>query len=208
MNLFWNNSKCWWSDLNTTRMAKNALKVSVNGDVCILVVGRRTITTANAYQKMLKPAQGVSSWNEFVRVYDTNFSAPKYSSLIGGTWNPVTGVGGDNKDLFGVCTTNEGVVVVGRHVANETTGAASGNAIPIVNVVPWGNAAPNGESAILLFYKPSTLANVTLENAVKNDIVVYPNPANSFIIISFSNQEIQNSKSKFSISDMLGRDIL
>ena len=97
---------------------------------------------------------------------------------------------------------------MGRHVANETTGAASGNAIPIVNVVQWRNAAPNGESAILLFYKPSTLANVTLENAVKNDIVVYPNPANSFIIISFSNQEIQNSKSKFSISDMLGRDIL
>ena len=157
---------------------------------------------------MLKPAQGGSSWNEFVRVYDTNFSATKYSSLIGGTWNPVTGVGGDNTDLFGVCTTNEGVVVVGRHVANETTGAASGNAIPIVNVVQWGNAAPNGESAILFFYKPSTLANVTLENAVKNDIVVYPNPANSFIIISFSNQEIQNSKSKFSISDMLGRDIL
>ena len=66
-------------------MAKNALKVSVNGDVCILVVGRRTITTANAYQKMLKPAQGGSSWNEFVSVYDTYFSAPKYSSLIGGT---------------------------------------------------------------------------------------------------------------------------
>jgi Secretion system C-terminal sorting domain len=209
----WPNPNAGWPNLNTTRMAKNALKVSSNGDVCVLAVGRRTITTANAYQKMIKPAQGVSSWNEFVRVYDTNFNAPKYSSLIGGTWDPVSGVGGDNTDLFGVCKTSEGVVVVGRHVANATN-IASGNAIPVVNVVPWGNATPDNESAILVYYKQTNLANpndTTLSNnnfgVLDSNFVVYPNPASTNFSISFPTEEFNAMDWKFSIVDLLGRTI-
>jgi Secretion system C-terminal sorting domain len=210
----WTNPNLGWPDVNTTRMAKNALKVSTNGDVCVLAVGRRTITTANAYQKMIKPSQGVSSWNEFVRVYDTNFNAPKYSSLIGGTWDPVTGVGADNTDLFGVCKTTEGVVVVGRHVANATTGVADGNAVPVSNVLPWGNATPNSESAILVYYKSANIANSNDSslsndnfNAVANDFQVYPNPANSNINVVFSEIN-ENLIKKYSIVDLLGRNVL
>ncbi len=209
----WPNPNAGWANLNTTRMAKNALKVSTNGDVCVLAVGRRTITTANAYQKMLKPAQGVSSWNEFVRVYDTNFNAPKYSSLIGGTWDPVSGAGGDNTDLFGVCKTSEGVVVVGRQNANATTGVSNGNPIPVANAVPWGNAIPNSESAILVYYKATNLANSN--DALKNNefslndsnFKVYPNPASTSLTISFSAEEFNSLDWKFSIIDLLGRTI-
>jgi Secretion system C-terminal sorting domain len=210
----WFNPNLGWPDVNTTRMAKNGLKVSSNGDVCVLAVGRRTITTANAHQKMIKLTEGKSSWNEFVRVYDTNFNAPKYSSLIGGTWDPVTGVGGDNTDLFGVCKTSEGVVVVGRHVAN-TTNVADGNAIPVVYVVPWGNATPNNESAILVYYKSANIQNSndspTLSNEafdINNDFVVYPNPTNSIINISFNKTEFNDLDWKFSMTDLLGRNIL
>ena len=209
----WPNPNAGWANVNTTRMAKNALKVSSNGDVCVLAVGRRTITTANAYQKMIKPADGVSSWNEFVRVYDSNFTAPKYSSLIGGTWDPVTGVGADNTDLFGVCKTSEGVVVVGRHVAG-TTNIASGNSIPVANTLPWGNAIPDNESAILVYYKAANLANPNDVSLASNDFVtneidfkIYPNPANNLINIAFSNSNFY-SNSKFEIIDMLGRNVL
>ncbi len=205
----WPNPNTGWANLNTTRMAKNAIEVSSNGDVSVLAVGRRTITTANAYQKMIKPADGVSSWNEFVRVYDTNFNAPKYSSLIGGTWDPVSGAGGDNTDLFGVCNTTDGVVVVGRHVANATTGLASGNAIPVANIVPWGNATPNGESAVLVYYKTTgTLSNASTANVTNNAFAVYPNPSSSILNVEFSNNDLNTASWKFSIIDMLGRNIL
>lgn len=75
----WPDPNKGWPDVNTTRMAKNNMKVSSNGDVCVIATGRRTITTANAYQKMVKPNNGgLSAWNSFVRVYDSQFHVPKY----------------------------------------------------------------------------------------------------------------------------------
>ncbi|WP_338792618.1 PA14 domain-containing protein [Bernardetia sp. MNP-M8] len=156
----WSNPNSGWPNVNTTRMAKNSLKVSSNGDVCVLGVGRRTITTANAYQKMLKPSQGKSAWNNFVRVYDSQFSVPKYSSLVVGEWNPTTEAGGGNTDLYGVYKTSDGVICVGRQTAaSNGNGTPNGNPIPVTNVTPWGNSTPQNESAILVYYKAANLYN-------------------------------------------------
>ena len=216
----WPNPNGGWPNLNTTRMAKNALKVSTNGDVCIVSVGRRTMTTANAYQQNINPlvaGSGVGAWNNFVRVYDSNLSVPKYSSLITGAWDTTNGTGGDNTEVFAVCKTSLGVVCVGRHTLNTTAtpNVAGGNPIPVTNVTPWGSATPSGESAILVYYKSPSLTNpadaAVLANAnfnSNNDFSLYPNPASNIINIAFANEDISNSDSKFFISDLLGRNVL
>lgn len=134
----WPDPNTGWPNVNTTKMAKNNMKVSSNGDVCVLAVGRRTITTANAYQKMVKPNNGgFSAWNSFVRVYDSQFHVPKYSSLVVGVWDTLTQAGGGNTDLYGVYKTSQGVICVGRQTA-DTSGTPNGNNIPVSNVTPWG----------------------------------------------------------------------
>ncbi|MEO6670927.1 MAG: T9SS type A sorting domain-containing protein [Ferruginibacter sp.] len=155
----WPNPNDGWPDVNSTRMAKNNLKVTSNGDVCILAVGRRTITTANAYQKMVKPGSGgLSAWNSFVRMYDPQLSVPKYSSLLVGAWDTLTQAGGGNTDLYGLYKTSKGIIAVGRHSANAS-GVPNGNNIPVVNTVTWGTSIPQNESAILVYYQASNLVD-------------------------------------------------
>lgn len=214
----WPNPNTGWPDVNTTRMAKNALKVSSNGDVCVMAVGRRTITTANAYQKMVKPYYGgLSCWNSFVRVYDTDFQSPKYSSLVVGAWDTLTQAGGSNTDLYGMYKTAEGVICVGRQTA-DTTGLAIGNNIPVTNVTPWGSAAPQNESAILVYYKADNLYNedddiTTIVNQVaaipnSNGISIYPNPAATSCFIRFNNVAMRDLGWDYQVMDLCGRIIL
>lgn len=214
----WPDPNTGWPNVNTTRMAKNNMKVSSNGDVCVLAVGRRTITTANAYQKMVKPNQGgLSAWNSFVRVYDAQFQVPKYSSLVVGVWDTLTQAGGGNTELFGVYKTSQGVVCVGRQTA-ETSGIPVGNNIPVTNVTPWGNPMPQNESAILVYYKAANLYNPSDSvlvtgihesnlNAFNNEIIVYPNPASNKIFVSFSNEKATNEIWKYKLTDLWGRTI-
>lgn len=156
----WPNPNNGWPDVNTTRLAKNNLKVTANGSVCVVGVGRRTITTANAHQKMVLPANGgASCWNSFVRVYSNDLSEPLYSSLVVGVWDTITQAGGGNTDLYGVWKTATGVVAVGRHSKNTTTGLPNGNPIPVANTPDWGETTPNAESAILVYYPASNLNN-------------------------------------------------
>ncbi|MEY4906047.1 MAG: hypothetical protein RLZZ292_3862, partial [Bacteroidota bacterium] len=155
----WSNPNDGWAELNTTRLAVNATKVTADGAVCVLGVGRRTITTKNAYQKMVKPTfGGKSSWNSFVRVYASDFSVPKYSSLVVGQWDTLTQTGGDNTQLFGVWKTPQGIVAVGRHTA-DANNIAKGNALPVINVPTWASNAPQGESAVLVYYSAQNLYN-------------------------------------------------
>jgi len=211
----WPDPNSGWPNVNTTRMAKNNLKVSSSGDVCVLAIGRRTITTSNAYQKMVKPNNGgLSAWNSFVRVYDPQFNLPKYSSLIVGVWDTLTQMGGDNTEMFGVYKTSQGVICVGRQKANAT-GVPSGNNIPIANVTPWGSAVPQNESAILVYYKSTNLYNandsisattstVAEQFSKTDDILLYPNPAEQSIFVSISSDQ-QTSAQYFQITDMFGR---
>ena len=194
-------------------MAKNNLKVSTNGDVCVLAVGRRTITTANAYQKMVKPNNGgLSSWNSFVRVYDSQFRVPKYSSLIVGVWDTLTQAGGDNTEMFGVYKTNLGVICVGRQKA-DSSGMPIGNNIPVVNVTPWGSATPQNESAVLVYYQATNLNNendsiITGINQTERplsgeNILLFPNPAQTKINVSL-NVDQEHSNLEYRIIDMFG----
>lgn len=212
----WPNPNTGWPNVNTTRMAKNGMKVTSSGDVCLLAIGRRTITTANAYQKMVKPYNGgLSTWNSFVRVYDSQFNVPKYSSLVVGVWDTLTQAGGGNTELFGVYKTSEGVICVGKHLA-DTNGNSLGNNIPVANVTTWGNAIAQNESAILVYYKAANLYNPNdsiipsgkdelILNSHNNEIMLYPNPAANKIFIAFSNEHQSLSKWKCKFTDLAGR---
>lgn len=209
----WPDPNKGWPNVNTTRMAKNNLKVSSNGDVCVLAVGRRTITTANAYQKMVKPSNGgFSAWNSFARVYDAQFNVPKYSSLVVGVWDTLTQAGGGNTDLYGIYKTNSGIICVGRQTA-DTNGAPNGNNIPVTNVTPWGTSTPQNESAILVYYQATNLVNTNdsittninqpEQNLLADNISLYPNPAQQtiFVSVNLNQQTILN----YQIIDMYGR---
>ncbi len=183
----WPDPNTGWPDVNTTRIAKNNMKVSSNGDVCLLGVGRRTITTKNAYQKMVKPYNGgLSCWNNFVRVYDENFHVPLYSSLIVGQWDTLTQAGGDNTEMFGLYKTGHGVICVGRQKASES-GVALGNDIPTINATSWASQSPQNETAILVYYSADSLNNPDddfiniIENRsseeLSNRLLIYPNPS-------------------------------
>jgi len=209
----WPDPNTGWPDVNTTRIAKNNLKVSSNGDVCVLGVGRRTITTANAYQKMVKPYYGGKScWNSFARVYDSQFHVPKYSSLIVGNWDTITQQGGDNTEMFGIYKTSQGVVCVGRQTA-DSNGTPVGNDIPVSNVTPWGSLNPNNESSILVYYKASNIENSSDQfsdqiNQIdiipsENECAIYPNPANNFIEVKL---KLQNPIS-YKILDIHSKEV-
>lgn len=210
----WPDPNTGWPNLNTTKIAKNNIKVSSAGDVCVLSSGRRTITTANAYQKMVLPYYGgVSCWNSFVRVYTPDFHEPLYSSLVVGQWDTLTQAGGSNTELFGVYKTSQGVIAVGRQDA-DTLGNAIGNNIPVTNVTPWGTATPQNETAILVYYKASNLINpndsISITTGIKTtdnsiDVTVFPNPFTKQTTIYFSEEQ---KNSVITVTDVTGRIVI
>ncbi len=212
----WPDPNTGWPDVNTTRIAKNSMKVTSSGDVCVLAVGRRTITTSNAYQKMVKPNNGgLSCWNSFVRVYDSQLHVPKYSSLLVGTWDTLTQAGGGNTELFGVYKTKLGVICVGRQNA-DTNGIPLGNTIPVNGATTWGSSSPQNESAILAYYQTSNLYNPNdsilptgiSESVLQQsgiEIMVYPNPSANTISISISGDKPKSSIWKYKLTDLFGR---
>jgi hypothetical protein len=213
----WPDPNTGWPNVNTTRLAKNNMKVTSDGDVCVIAIGRRTITTANAYQKMVKPDDGgMSCWNSFVRVYDAQFHAPLYSSLVVGTWDTLTQAGGDNTELFGVYKTSQGVICVGRQKADDN-GLPAGNNLPVVNVPAWGSETPQNESAILVYYKSvdlynpndsiTTITNILNENEFQsyNDVIVFPNPASESLSLKFTNQAKSKMNWKYKLTELSGR---
>lgn len=184
----WPDPNTGWPTLNTTYTGKNRLKVTADGSVLMLGVGRRTITTSNAHQQMVKPGNGgASCWNEFVRVYTPDLGDLRYSSLVVGQWDTLTQAGGDNVRLYGSFKTSSGVLVVGMH-----TGA--GAQIPVANVPAWGSSTHAAESAVLAYFLASELVNpdddptdistaVTGINALPPGLAVYPNPARDRITV-------------------------
>lgn len=147
----WHNPNDGWLKLTTTRVATNTMKVSGDGYPVIIAKGRRTITTANANQKMLKPEEGSSAWNEFVRIYKPDLSLPLYSSLATGMFD-TNGNGADNTTLLGVCKTAKGVLVVGKS-------KNSGNDINLGNVPTWGKQIRENEDAVLFYFQADNIAS-------------------------------------------------
>ena len=144
----WPSHNAGWPQLNTTR-CQNDITVDPQGNVYVLGIGRRPLTTRTAFQKGSHVSTQQGAWSAWVRVFAPDLSTLVYSSLLSGQWSLSTGAGGGNTDLWGVYPTAGGVLVAGRHQADAATGAASGNPIPTANVPTWGTALPSGESAIL-----------------------------------------------------------
>ncbi len=182
----WEDPNTGWPNVNTTYLRKNMLKVTADGSVVVLGTGRRTITTTNAWQKMIKQSEGSSTWNQFIRVYTPSLSNPLYSSIATGEWNHVTGAGGNNVELLGICKVADGVVAVGYHIG-------TGGEIPVTGVPAWGNSNYNGQSAVLLYLKAEnlnnqldgfgTLAISDVENSL-DDLTIFPNPTSEQVTIS------------------------
>ncbi|MFD2574049.1 hypothetical protein ACFSUS_25660 [Spirosoma soli] len=160
----WPNPNGGWPNLNTTRCTD--VKVTDDGAVCVVCAGRKTITTANAFQKNVKPGQGTSPWSQFVRIYKPDLSSVSYSSLITGQFNPATGAGGDNTELYNVLPVANGVLALGMHKENTSSpGTSLGNAVPTANAPSWGSTTPNGQSAILAYLQTSPLTVSVCESA-------------------------------------------
>ncbi len=141
----WPSHNAGWPELNTTR-CETDVKVDVLGRVYLMGKGRRVITTANALQKMSKNPTDISAWSSWVRVFSPRFETLVYSSLLSGQWDNA-GVGGDNTALSGVYPVSGGLILGGWHKASS--GIASGNPIPTINVPWWGSSLPDGETGIL-----------------------------------------------------------
>ncbi|MEM6273548.1 MAG: hypothetical protein AAF998_29355, partial [Bacteroidota bacterium] len=130
----WPNPNAGWPEVNTTRLQQNALKVTADGSVIIIGTGRRTMTTANAHQKMPRPGGGgFSAWNQFVRQYRNDFAQPDYSSLVRGTWDTLNTQPGNNTELMAAFKTRSGIIVVGQHLGAD-------GEVPVANVPAWGSA--------------------------------------------------------------------
>jgi hypothetical protein len=197
----WSNPNTGWPNLNTTYMGKNAMRIGADGSVGVIGQGRRTITTADAWQKMVKPTWGGKScWNYFVRMYDTDLSKPLYSSLVVGAWDTLTQAGGSNVELYGIWKTAGGIVAVGKSTV-DAQGVASGNPMPVTQVPSWGGNLPNKEAFVLAYLSAPSLVNpndgvgaVTSMKSISNDYLsLKPNPARSEVEIRLSRPVIGNS---------------
>ena len=203
----WPDPNGGWPNVNTTYLAKNMLKVTSSGRVVVLGQGRRTITTANAYQKMVKPASGgLSCWNHFVREYEADLSIPLYSSLLVGQWDTLTQQGGDNVKLYGVFKNANGLLVVGKHTG-------TGNAMPVSNVPAWGNSSFSGESAVLARFtannivdpgdSPVTISTGLEGSAADFNFLIMPNPATDRFAVRTNTLDIE----RVALLDNVGRTI-
>ncbi len=192
----WPNPNGGWPNVNTTYLGKNMMKVTADGSVVVLGKGRRTITTANAYQKMIRQTgTGNSCWNDFVRLYTPTFEKPLYSSILVGQWDTITQQGGDNVRLYGMFKTADGIIVVGKHVG-------TGNNMPVSGVPAWGNNTFNGESAVVAYLRASNIFNASdspivittdvAENKVSS-LQVFPNPADENVTINFGEQVVSGT---------------
>lgn len=156
----WPNPNGGWPDLNTTRCGADAgfsgeISILTDGSIAVMCAGRRTITTTDAFQTMPRPNLMPfvpSSWNQFVRVYSPDLSSLRYSSLVVGAWDQVTGVGGDNTKLVGIAQAGGHVIVVGQHSSDNPAPpalpTALGNPVRTLDVPSWGSALPNRQSAL------------------------------------------------------------
>jgi hypothetical protein len=204
----WPDPNAGWPNVNTTYLGKNMLKVTADGSVIVLGKGRRTITTANAYQKMIRQTgSGNSCWNDFVRQYTPTLSKPLYSSILVGQWDTVTQTGGDNVRLYGMFKTEHGIIAVGKH-----TGVA--NDMPVSGVPSWGANTFNNESAVVAYLRASNIANIDDSPMIATTGIhqetkelhlhLFPNPADESFTIDLGETETTGT---ITITNQLGETV-
>jgi hypothetical protein len=207
----WNNPNDGWPDVNTTRLVRNTLKVTADGSVAVIGVGRRVMTTKNAFQKMPNPTSPLKgAWSAFVRVYQPDLNQPLYSSLLTGQWDTATGTGGDNTEMTSLCKVKDGIVVVGKTKTN------TGNAIPTSNIPSWASAKQNKQDGIVAYFKATNLENknddATFNVAAKDflekaffDFEIFPNPLINNTLFIKNKQNIKIDK--ISLCNVIGQNI-
>ena len=105
--------------------------------------------------------EGVSTWNNFVRVFSRDFTTLEYSSILTGEWDTSQANGGDNVDLLSVVPSNNGFLLAGYHrVDNE--GQPRGVPMPTQNIPAWGTHLPDAETPVLARMQFSRDAYVTV----------------------------------------------
>lgn len=151
-----------WDDLNqgNPNLADTRIQqvvVLANGDIAITAYTQgRTMTTADALQSMMKPDRGgntdsASAPNAFVRVYSSDLTQIKYSSLLTGIWDPFDGSQGDNVRLQGLLATEDGngLLVTGyQDTLNGTPLASAGGRIPVLNAPTFARKVPVGREGV------------------------------------------------------------
>jgi hypothetical protein len=184
-----------WHDLNSGNPALATTKITkltVNPNGTILVVGQsegRIITTNNAFQKMLKNdpnKPSMTGTNTFVRLYKADLSSIEYSSLLSNIWDPITGAGGGTVELTDAFTSATGdfIHVLGYQKATSNAPIVSdGGPIPTTNVPAWGNARPEGVSAILANLSLNCIAGLLpMPDSLKGPASGCANIASQYIV--------------------------
>lgn len=148
----WPHFLSGWPNLNTTRVRPGGLTIDQHGRVYVAAMGRRVITTANAFMEMPSPLRDRGSrghWSDFVRVYRQDLTTLDYSSILSGTWDWQTGDGGGQIRLSSVLPVNGGLVTVGYTSVDRETRRPRGNDIPRANQPPWAPQERQGEMGII-----------------------------------------------------------
>ncbi len=152
---------------NLANTVITAVTIAGNGDV--VIAGRtdgRTMTTSNAFMKMFSPDKdgtidSLAGPNSFVRVYSSDFSTVKYSSLLSGIIDPITGGQSGSIRLTGLLANDNSVMVVGSQVGDLNSNLGfQGAPVPTINMPSFGASMPSGESGLLarLVYNCGTAA--------------------------------------------------
>jgi hypothetical protein len=137
----WPDLNGGWPTLENT-IVRSGMSVDSAGCVYLTGVGQRTLTTANAYQQMLKPGEGKSYPNTFVRVYTPALDGVIYSSLL--TGKVTDGASLEGITLLGAtCPVRGGVLTVGVQPGEQSPA-------PTTAIPGWGSAKPAGKVTALL----------------------------------------------------------
>jgi hypothetical protein len=151
----WPEWRSGWPNLNTTEIAKDSVHLDAQGNVYLCGVGRRPVTTRNAFMPFPSPLEHPGSkgqWAHFVRVYKADLTGIWYASILRGPWDWTTGTGGSNVTFTDCLPTPGGVVVVGFSPLTKD-GKVTGPDMPTRNVPAWGRASRSTEMGVAAHLK-------------------------------------------------------
>lgn len=163
----WISHNSGTNDLNTN-FSKIHIETDRAGNVYVLSYARQFVTTATAYQEQAQ--DGTAVWAPQIRVF-----SPDLKTLIYGS--SLTGIAGNNTDLFGVAPSGNSVVVVGQHLADAGGNAIGGNT-PTINEPTWGRSDADGETALIarLMYMNDLTADFAISpfegTCVGEDVII------------------------------------
>ncbi len=147
----WPHWRAGWPDLNTTRVEPRGVCLDARGRVYVTALGRRVITTKNAFMEMPSPLRdtgSIGNWADFVRVYTPDLAAVTYSSILAGRWDWKTGAGGSRIDVSSCIPVDGGLLLVGSSTLDKN-GKVAGNDMPVRNIPSWAAGKRTGTMGVI-----------------------------------------------------------